>query len=158
VKARSLALVASLLLARGATAGMLNDPPPVFDGGTPGRVVYRMGPIYFEAGRADTVILCTNVCSWPLIVGIEIFDASDQVVASGDRSGVAPGAQVVFDTSADPTRSGEVVVSPRASVAHGKARVSATATTLSCVGHQVMLQDDGTPREIQLELVKKVAF
>jgi hypothetical protein len=139
-------------------AGLLDSPPPIFAGGVAGRIVYRMGPVYFEPDRTDTVIVCTNVGASPLSLAVELFDAGDQLAASGDRAGVAPGAEVSFGTSPDTARPDLVVVRPRGQLEHGKARVSATATTLSCVGHQVLRRDDGTTREMALELVKKVGF
>jgi hypothetical protein len=158
VKGRWLVFAISLVLARGATAGLLDSPPPALAGGAPGTVVYRMGPIYFEPGKIDTVIRCTNLGDAPLAVAIEVFDARDQPAGSASSATVSPGAEIAFGTTADASRPGLVLIGEIAPMAHGKARVSASAKTLSCIGHQVMRKDDGTAREMSLELVKKVAF
>lgn len=156
---RHIALVALLVAAaRGASAGLLDSPPPPFPGGAPGVVVYRMGPVYFDPGAIDTVIRCTNTGSFSVAVAVEIFDASDRLVGSATSAEVGPAAAVEFGTSADATRPALVVPSGLTNVAHGKARVSATAKTLSCSGVQVLRRADGTIREMQLELVKKVVF
>jgi hypothetical protein len=145
------------LLSHAAVAGLLDSPPPTFDG-VAGRVVYRMGPAYFERGRTDTIVTCTNVGAGQATLAVEIFDADDRLVASADRAGVAPGAAVSFGTSPDASRPDLVVADPRGPVRHGKARISATAVTLACVAIQATRQEDGTLREMPLELVKKVAF
>jgi hypothetical protein len=160
VKLRPLTLAALLLAAfpREASAGLLDSPPPPFPGGAPGLVVYRMGPIYFDPGAIDTVIRCTNTGNLSVATAIEVFDASDRLVGSAASAEVAAGAEVAFGTSNDASRPGLVVLGGLSPVAHGKARVSATAKTLSCIGHQVLRKADGTTREMQLELVKKVAY
>jgi hypothetical protein len=160
VKQRSLALATRAVpgcLAGPASAGLLDSAPPPIDGGA-SRVVYRMGPVYFEAGRADTVVTCTNVGTGPASIAVEIFDADDRLVASATRTGVAPGAGVSFATSAVEGRSGLVVADPRGPVANGKARVSATLPTLACAAEQIVRRQDGTTSQLPLELVKKVAF
>ena len=151
-------LLASAVARVASSAGLLDSPPPPFPGGAPGIVVYRMGPVYFDPGSIDTVVRCTNTGSFSVAIAVELFDASDRLVATATSAEVAPGAEVAFGTSADAARPGLVVPSGLASVAHGKARVSATAKTLSCIGLQVLRRADGTVREMQLELVKKVAF
>ncbi len=151
------ALAVAGLLARAAGAGLLDSPPPSFDGAA-GRVVYRMGPVYFEAGKADTIVTCTNVGDGPVSLAVEIFDAEDRLVASATQKGVAPGVAASFGTSAVAGRFELVVADPRGPVAHGKARVSATASTLSCVATELVRRDDGAVSELPLELVKKVAF
>ena len=160
MKLRHAALVTLLASAAAsvASAGLLDSPPPPFPGGAPGVVVYRMGPVYYDPGSIDTVVRCTNTGSFSVAVAVEVFDATDRLVATATSAEVAPGAEVAFATSADAARPGAVVPSGLASVAHGKARVSATAKTLSCIGLQVLRRADGTVREMQLELVKKVAF
>jgi hypothetical protein len=160
VKPRFLALAALLLAVspREAAAGLLDSPAPAFAGGAPGLVVYRMGPIYFDPGAIDTVIRCTNTGDLPVAVALEVFDARDQLAGSAATGEVAAGAEVAFGTSAEASRPGLVVLAGIRPVAHGKARVSATSKTLSCIGHQVLRKADGTMREMQLELVKKVAF
>ena len=160
MKLRHAALVTLLASAAAsvASAGLLDSPPPPFPGGAPGVVVYRMGPVYYDPGSIDTVVRCTNTGSFSVAVAVEVFDATDRLVATATSAEVAPGAEVAFATSADAARPGAVVPSGLAGVAPGKARVSATAKTLSCIGLQVLHKADGTVREMQLELVKKVAF
>ncbi len=158
MKLRALALSLSLVVANGAAAGLLDSPPPVFADGLPGLVVYRMGPIYFDPGHIDTVIRCTNIGESTMPVTLEVFDASDRLAGSATSASVAPGADVAFGTTADPSRPGIVVIDTLGSVSHGKARVSATGKSLACVGIQVLRKEDGTTREMSLELVKKVAF
>jgi hypothetical protein len=160
LKQRTLALSALAVaagLAHAAAAGLLDSPPPSFDGAA-GRVIYRMGPVYFEAGKADTIVTCTNVGDKPMSLALEIFDAEDRLVASATQSGVAPGVAASFGTSAVAGRFELVVADPRGPVSHGKARVSATAATLSCVASEIVRRDDGTASELPLELVKKVGF
>lgn len=158
---RGLSALTALLIAlasREVAAGLLDSPAPSFAGGAPGIVVYRMGPVYFDPGAVDTVVRCTNTGDLSIAVAIEVFDAGDRRIAQATSAEVAPGSDVAFGTSADASRPGLVVPAGLASVAHGKARVSATAKTLSCIGLQVLRKADGTIREMQLELVKKVAF
>lgn len=156
---RALLLATALLLAlaHSAQAGLLDSPAPSI-AGAPGTVVYRMGPIYFEPGKVDTLIRCTNVGDQPVSLTIEVFDKTDQVMGSASRNGLAPGAEAAFGTFLDPSHPEQVAISPLIPLAHGKARVSANATKLSCIGHQILRSDDGSMREMSLELVKKVAY
>lgn len=151
------ALAFAMQWTRLAAAGLLDSPPPSLDGGA-SRVVYRMGPVYFEAGRADTIVSCTNIGDGPVSLAIEIFDGEGRLAASAKQTRIAPGAGVSFGTSAVDGRPGLVVADPLTSVTSGKARVSATATTISCSAGQIVRGEDGTARELPLQLVKKVAF
>jgi hypothetical protein len=79
-------------------------------------------------------------------------------MGSASRIGVAPGGEAAFGTFLDPAHPEQVAVSPLLPLTHGKARVSASATKLSCVGQQILRSEDGSTREMSLELVKKVAY
>jgi hypothetical protein len=135
---------------------LLDSPPPSFDSGT-GQVVYRMGPIYYEVGHIDTVVTCSNLSDDPVNMAIEIFDEEDARVRL-ERGSAAARADVTFTTSAAPGIPGAIVVSELPRIDHGKARVSATAKTISCTARHRTVADDGAVSEGPLELVKKVAF
>ena len=143
-------------LARPAASGLLDSPPPTFSGGQIGQVVYRMGPVYFEPGWADTVVACEHAGDQTLEIAIELFDASDQLAGRPAMVRLDPGGRVVFVTSraADPAG---VVVEQLPKLSSGKARISATSARITCQGYTRARSNDGTVREIALELIKRVA-
>ena len=159
--ARWPSIFSSFLLAGAAgvaTAGLLDSPAPLLPGGGASKVVYRMGPVYYEPGELTTVIRCTNLGDAPLGLAVEIFDADDKLVGSASRASLAAGADVAFGTGTDAERPDLVVIDRIVNLRNGKARVSASSVKLSCVGQQVLRAADGTSRVLGLELVKKVAF
>src|SRR6202008_115248 len=80
---RSASLLAALglLLGGRAHAGLL-DSPALSIGGQPGKVVYRMGPVYYDPGHVDTVVSCTNIADGPTGMVLEIFDENDVLRAT----------------------------------------------------------------------------
>jgi hypothetical protein len=158
VRAHALALAGLLLVAPIARAGLLDTPAPILPDGAPATVIYRMGPVFFEPGNIDTVIRCANLGQAPVGLEVEIFDESDQLVASATSANLAVGADVAFGTSADRERPDLVIIGRLVNLQQGKARVSATDTKISCLGQQVLHDKNGTSRVLGLELVKKVAF
>jgi hypothetical protein len=149
-------LLGLLLACLPAQAGLLDSPPPSFDSGA-GQVVYRMGPIYYEAGHVDTLVTCTNLSDAPVSMAVEIFDEEDARVRL-TRGTAAPRAELTFATSSAPGVAGAVVVSELPRLDHGKARVSATSKSISCSAKHRTVTAEGAVSEGQLELVKKVAF
>ncbi len=146
-----------VVLSSAATAGLLNSPPPRLESGEPLQVVYRMGAIYFEPGRVDTVITCVNQGAAPAEVALEVFDPNDAPAGSPARKQVSAGGEVSFVTSAAVGQEGRVVVAELLPLAHGKARVSSNTTRLSCSGFWRARSADGTTKDSPLQLVKKVA-
>jgi hypothetical protein len=148
-----------LLGARSAPAGLLDSQPPMLDGGERGTVVYRMGAVHFEPGGwVDTTVSCTNLGQAPAKLALEIFDENDQPTGQIARAVVAAGAGATFATSADANAPGAVAIPGLPPIDHGKARVSASTTQLSCTALNRMRAADGSTKEAALELIKKVAY
>lgn len=141
-----------------ATAGLLDGQPPALGDGVTATIVYRFGAVHFEPGGwVDTTVTCTNLSPAPAVVGLEIFDESDQKAGSLAKATVAAGAPVTFATSAD-AAPGAVAVAGLPPIDHGKARVSASTKQLTCTAVNRMRGSDGTVKEAPVELMKKVAF
>lgn len=150
--------LASLLIAGTAHGGLLTSEPPLIGPSLRGTIVYRMGPIHYEPGGwVDTTVTCTNLAGEAAKVALEVFDERDERTGGLAQAEVAPNASVTFGTSADAGPASIVVVRDLPPVDHGKARVSASTTQLSCTALNRMRADDGTVKESALELVKKVA-
>lgn len=157
-RAMAVVLVAlGTLASRDAWAGLLDSPPPSFGSGVPSKVVYRMGPVHYDPGWADTVVSCSSLASAPVDVAIELFNGTDEAAGLVTRATIQPGGQVVFATSADAGGAGAVPVLDLAPMENGKARVSATSSQLSCSGRQRIRSSDGGTKEFPFELIKKVA-
>jgi hypothetical protein len=156
---RSATLLAalSLLLGGHAHAGLL-DSPPLSLGGEPGKVVYRMGPVYYDPGHADTVVSCSNFADAPTAMVLEIFDENDVLRATAYSAQVPANGSVTFATSGGPDIDGAVIPAGMPNVEHGKARVSATTARISCAAKTQVVGSDGNVKERPLELVKKVAL
>jgi hypothetical protein len=152
---------ALVLLAGQAVAGLLDDPPPALPGGGQSRVVFRMGPVHYTPGGVDTVITCTNAGTAAAAVAVELY-AEDDVGRSAIafRDAVAPGASVTFATSAAEDRPGASVFPGIQPIEHGKARVSASTSKLSCDAQHVIpsVEAGGLPKRVPLELIKRVSF
>jgi hypothetical protein len=151
--------LASALAAGSAIAGLLDTPPP--DLGTGGRatVVYRMGPLHYEPGGwVDTTVTCTNLATAAARIALEVFDDADRLAGQLADATVEAGAAVTFATSADADAPGAIVVRNLPPIDHGKARISASTSQLSCTAINRMRASDGVVKEAALELVKKVAF
>jgi hypothetical protein len=160
---RRSAYAAALLLAalvtpgQRARAGLLDNPPPTLDGGQRGRVVFRMGPVLYAPGAVDTEVTCTNLTTLPVPIAVELFDERDERAGDVARVTLPPSGNATIVTSAGGA-TGEVVVGHLAPVEHGKARVSAPTTRISCTAQHRIKADDGSIKEVPVELVKKVAF
>lgn len=151
------AVLASMLVAAHASAGILDSPPPSFDGAA-GKAVYRMGPVYSDPGKIDTLVQCTNIADDQTAVAIEVFNETDTRVGGIARASVPASATVTFVTSEAVEIEGAVVIPELPTIDHGKARVSSTTSKLSCTALLRMRSEDGTSKEAPLELVKKVAY
>jgi hypothetical protein len=156
---RSATLLAALglLLGGRAQAGLL-DSPPLSIGGEPGKVVYRMGPVYYDPGHVDTVVSCSNFADAPTAMVLEIFDENDVLRATAYSAQIAGSQSVTFATSSGPNIDGAAIPPGMPSVEHGKARVSATTAKIACAAKTVVVGSDGGVKERPLELVKKVAL
>jgi hypothetical protein len=156
---RSATLLAALafVLVGGAHAGLL-DSPPLSVGGQAGKIVYRMGPVYYEPGHADTVVSCSNFADGPTAMVLEIFDENDVLRATAYSAQVPANGSVTFATSGGPDIDGAVIPAGMPNVEHGKARVSATTARISCAAKTQVVGSDGNVKERPLELVKKVAL
>ena len=139
-------------------AGLLSSPPPRFESTEPLRVIYRMGAIYFEPGRIDTVVTCVNEDTSTAEVAFELFDPSDAPTGVIVHKKVLPGGEVSFVTSALVGAEGRLVVPSLSTLDSGKARVSASTTKLSCRGFWRARSADGTTKDNGLQLMKKVAY
>jgi hypothetical protein len=151
--------MAGAFLGGSATAGLLDSAAPALGNGEPAKVVYRMGAVHFEPGGwVDTTVTCTNLAPVAARMGLEVFDETDKPAGQLAVATVAAGASVTFATSADAAVAGAVVVPGLPPIDHGKARVSASTTQLSCSAINRMRAMDGTIKESALELMKKVAY
>src|SRR5262249_33082371 len=122
-----------------------------------GKVVYRMGPVYYQPGLVDTVVTCTNLSLLPIVVGLEVFDEGDQLTGRLTPTLVLAGGNVIFETSAVAAVPGAGGVFALPAVGHGKARVSATGTQMNCTGRNRFRRSDGVVVDVPLALVKRVA-
>lgn len=161
MKSRRISLALALgtvVVTASAHAGLLDDAPPPIPGGTPARVVYRMGPVHADPGYVDTVIRCHNNADVPVAMAVEIYGEDDAPVSLAVRDAVPPGEEAVFVTSRGVGGAAGVVMPGLSLLEHGKARVSAPTSHLSCVGEQIIRSAiDGPMQVAPLELVKKVA-
>jgi hypothetical protein len=139
-----------------AGAGLLDSPPPILAGRL-GTVVYRMGPVYYQPDRVDTIVTCTNLSLLPVVVGLEIFNEVDQLTGRLTPTLAVAGQTLTFETSAAAAVSGAGIVFGLPAVDHGKARISASGTQLNCTGRNRFRRADGTVVEVPLALVKRVA-
>ena len=156
----SLALAfGTVLIAGSARAGLLDDPPPTIPGAPQARVVYRMGAVIADPGRADTVIHCHNNADVPAPIALEIYGEDDARASVTVHDAVPPDGEAVFATSAGAAGDGAVLIPQIAPLTQGKARVSAPTSHLSCGGEQVIrsVTPDGAMQVTPLPLVKKVA-
>src|SRR5258708_7100204 len=97
---RSSKLFLLAAFASGAShAGLLHSPPPRLESTAALRVIYRMGAIYFEPGRIDTVVTCVNDDTSSAEVAFELFDPSDAPTGVVVHKKVPAGAEVSFVTS-----------------------------------------------------------
>jgi hypothetical protein len=149
------ALATLLALAAPAAAGLLDSPAPGTRAGG-NRVVYRLGPVYYEPGAIDTIVTCTSIAERAMPVTLEIFGEGDTRIGIA-RADLAPGATRRFVTSAAAGIPEAVAVSALPPLTHGKARVSAATGGLSCTAAHRIHRGDGTAQELALELIKKVA-
>jgi len=157
----SLALVfGSVLIAGSVRAGLLDDAPPTIPGASPVRVIYRMGGVLCDPGRADTVIRCHNNADVPVAMAIEIYGEDDARASVTVHDPVPPGGEAVFATSTDVAGDDAVLIPQFAPLNQGKARISAATSHLSCAGEQVIRSatPDGPLQSTPLPLVKRVAF
>jgi hypothetical protein len=120
-------------------------------------VIYRMGAIYYEPGRIDTVVTCVNEDSSSAEVAFELFDPSDVPTGAILHKKLIPGGDVSFVTSELVAAEGRLVVPALPTIDAGKARVSASTTRLRCSGFWRARSADGTTKDSGLQLVKKVA-
>jgi hypothetical protein len=156
-RSATLLVALGLLLGGRAHAGLL-DSPPLSIGGEPGKVVYRMGPVYYDPGHVDTVVSCSNFADGPTAMVLEIFDENDVLRATAYSAQIEGSQSVTFATSSGPDIDGAVIPPGMPSVEHGKARVSATTAKIACAAKTVVVGSDGSVKERPLELVKKVAL
>jgi hypothetical protein len=144
------------LMSQTCWAGLLDSPPPTLSG-TPSRVVYRLAPVYFRPGASDTVVTCTNHDSTRASVALELFSEDDKP-AGGITSVELPSkGTVTFATSARPEGTDLVVVQGVPPLTHGKARVSATTSNLSCAAYHRFRFEDGSVQEHELAFIKNVS-
>jgi hypothetical protein len=156
----SIALALGTLLAAGSVrAGLLDDPPPTIPGAPPARVIYRMGAVICDPGRADTVIRCHNNADVPVAMAVEIYGEDDARASVTVHDPVPPGGEAIFATSPGVAGDDAVMIPQLAPLNQGKARVSAATSHLSCAGEQVIRSatPDGPMQSTPLPLVKKVA-
>lgn len=158
LRARSMAMALGLFWTASAYAGLLDSQAPTLANGQRGTVVYRMGAVHFEPGGwVDTTITCTNLAATPADLALEIFDENDRLAGDVAKASVGAGAGLTFATSSA-AATGAAVVQGLPPIDHGKARVSASTTQLTCVAVNRMRGADGTIKEAPLELIKKVAY
>ncbi|MGQ0835029.1 MAG: hypothetical protein ACT4O5_08950 [Gammaproteobacteria bacterium] len=145
-----------ILLSQYSSAGLIDSPPATLSG-VPSQVVYRMGPVYFRSGHSDTVVTCTNHDRTRASVALELFDAEDNPAGALASAEVPSGGSVTFATSTVPRGDNLVVVQDVPPLEHGKARVSATTTKLSCAAYHRFRSEDGSIQEHALAFVKNVS-
>lgn len=151
--------LAGLCFQGSATAGLLDSPSPVLATGERGTVVYRMGAVHFEPGGwVDTTVTCTNLATTPASIALEVFDENDRLAGDVAKASLAAGAGLTFATSSAADALGAAIIPSLPPIDHGKARVSASTTQLTCVAVNRMRGSDGAIKEAPLELIKKVAY
>lgn len=148
-------LALALALALAAVHARALDGPPA-GVSVAGDVVYRIAPVYYDPGRVDTVIACRNLAGQTVSAAVEVFDDDDRPRGGVVRSTIAPGADVLFVTSADTGLERTIPIPGLTALPSGKARVSATSTELSCAATHRIRSADGALKEMPVELVKKV--
>jgi hypothetical protein len=152
-----LAIVLVGALVGDGLTGVRDDQPPDTGDGGPGRVVYRMGAIYFEPGHADFTVACTNIGPKPLHVVLEIYDEHDRRTGTPAKTEIAPGATRTFASSPTVASVGDVVIAELPPIDHGKARVSAKRGEIVCTATARLHGDDGETREVPFALMKRIA-
>lgn len=155
--ARVLSGLLVLALAASAHAGLLDSPPPAFEGGAQGMVVYRMGPLHYSAGHVDAVVKCDSTGDAQIQLALEIFDEQDVRIGEVAKAQLPPGASLSFVTAADAASGPRFVLQGLPPLEHGKARVSATSSSLSCTARNRVRGSDGSASESAVELIKRVA-
>jgi hypothetical protein len=145
------------LLSIYARAGLLDSPPPTIAGAST-RVVYRLGPVYFQGGVTDTLVACTNHDIGPASVAVELFDEENRAIGMLASGVVASEATISFATSVVPNKAGIIVIRGLQPLKFGKARVSATTSRLACSAYHRVRAANGTIKEDEVALVKKVSL
>jgi hypothetical protein len=159
LRARVTVMVVGLCWPIAASAGLLDGQPPVLGNGERGTVVYRMGAVHFEPGGwVDTTVTCTNLAPTPAEMALEVFDENDRLAGQVAKASVGAGAGLSFASSSAADAPGATIIPGLPAIDHGKARVSASTTQLTCVAVNRMRGADGTFKEAPLELIKKVAY
>ena len=159
LRARATVMVVGLCWPIAASAGLLDSQPPLLGNGERGTVVYRMGAVHFEPGGwVDTTVTCTNLATTPTEMALEVFDENDRLAGEVTKASVGAGAGLTFATSSAADAPGAAIIPGLPAIDHGKARVSASTTQLTCVAINRMRGADGAIKEAPLELIKKVAY
>jgi hypothetical protein len=144
-----------LVASRTAGAGLLDSPPPVVQGKLL-KVVYRMGPVYYEANHVDTIVTCTNQNLLPVVTAMEVFNELDQPSGQLAVAVLLTGQATSFVTSLAGGVSGATIVPGLPATPHGKARISATSAEVSCRAVHHIRAADGSTIEVPVTLLKKV--
>src|SRR5262245_55809288 len=140
------ALVAMFALLGGdsADAGIGNTPLPVFSTLRPA-VLVAIIPGVLSRNSVETFVMCTNVGSAPVDMGVELFDQTGtraNTIANGNgaATNVGAGGTITFATGATALVHEDVRVilePPVLALQNGAGRVVASAPTVSCVAFAI---------------------
>src|SRR5438552_2794884 len=147
---RAFCLLATACLVAGPAArvrgGVADTPLPTFadQGGRPARLVAVL-PTVVKNHNVQTDVLCTNVGSTPVDVGLEVFDQAGQrgntiVAGNGAVLNLPAGRTVTIGTGATAVLHEDVKIileTPVTRLAQGTARVVATSLQVACVAYAV---------------------
>ncbi|MFQ5515458.1 MAG: hypothetical protein ACE5FG_13625 [Myxococcota bacterium] len=120
-----------------AIAGMLDSPLPTFGDGKP---AFRVGlvPVVVKSDQLESHMICTNLDSVAVDIGIEVFDAAGNLLNSvnagnGVRLDVAVGATVSLATGNTPVLAEDHVITGVLAIAGGSGRIVASSRKVGCV-------------------------
>ena len=125
-------------------AGVNDTPLPTFSDGKSSQQVLLI-PTAIKVNNLDTDVICTNLATGPVDIGLEVFDQTGtrgNTIHSGNGAalGVAPGATVTISSGATKVMHEDKVIfleAPVTELRNGSARVVATSPDIACVAFAV---------------------
>src|SRR5439155_113960 len=142
----SLAVTACLVAGPAARvrAGVADTPLPTFADGRPAKFAVFL-PMVVSDNNLRTYVVCTNLGTTPVDVGLEVFDSGGtrgNTIAAGNGAllNVPADATVTFSTGTTVVLHEEVVVAlelPVTVLGQGSGRVVSTALQVACTAYAV---------------------
>ncbi|MFQ5515457.1 MAG: myxococcus cysteine-rich repeat containing protein [Myxococcota bacterium] len=126
----------TLALPGPALAGMLDSPLPTFSDGKP---AFRVGllPTLISNNNVESHVICTNLTSSPVNIGVEVFNSAGSLVTSipaddGVFLNVPVGATVSLGTVATPLLAEQLIFPSLPVIANGTGRIVASRLGVAC--------------------------